>query len=81
MEENKEMNLEELDEVTGGKLHFTKEPDRPGWIQHKVQPKDTLIRIAAKYGIKDWRKIREWNPHINHETNMIRDGEYLWIKK
>lgn len=81
MEENKEMNLEELDEVTGGKRHFTKEPDRPGWIQHQVQRKDTLIRIAEKYGIKDWKEIRKWNPHINPETNMIRDGEYLWIKK
>ena len=81
MEENREVNLEELDEVTGGKRHFTKEPDRPGWIQHQVQHNDTLIRIAAKYGIKDWREIRKWNPHINPETNMIRDGEYLWIKK
>ena len=81
MEENREVNLEELDEVTGGRLHFTKEPDRPGWFQHQVQRKDTLIRIAEKYGIKDWKKIREWNPHINPETNMIRDGEYLWIKK
>ena len=41
----------------------------------------TLIRIANKYGISDWRVIRKWNPHINPETNMIRTGEYLWIKK
>ena len=81
MEENREVNLEELDEVTGGRLHFTKEPDRPGWIQYKVQATDTPIRIADKLDIKDWRKIREWNPHIDHKTNMIRTGEYLWIKQ
>ena len=79
--ENTELNLNEMEEVAGGKLHFKPEKDRPGWIQHKVEKNDTLIRIAKKYGISDWRKIRDWNPHINHETNLIRDGEYLWIKK
>lgn len=81
MDNNNELNVEQLEEVSGGKQHFSKEPDRAGWIQHKVTSKDTLIRIAEKYGIADWRKIREWNPHISAKTNMIIDGEYLWIKK
>ena len=81
MDNMKEMNIEELEEVTGGKQHFQPEKDRKGFIQHKVTATDTLIRIANKYGISDWRKIREWNPHINPETNLIRTGEYLWIKK
>jgi len=76
-----ELNLEELEQVTGGKRHFAPEKDKPGWIQHKVEPNDTLIRIANKYKIADWKKIREWNPHIDKKTNMIIDGEYLWIKK
>lgn len=80
MENVNDMKLEELEEVSGGKMHFKPLPDRAGWTQHKVTANDTLIRIANRYGIKDWRKIREWNPHINHETNMIRTGEYLWIK-
>ena len=80
MENINEVNLEELEEVSGGKISFTKRPDRKGWTQHKVTATDTLIRIANQYGIKDWRKIREWNPHISHETNMIRTGEWLWIK-
>lgn len=75
-----ELNVNELEEVSGGKRHFEPEPDKPGWIQHKVSATDTLIRIANKYGISDWRVIRKWNPHINPETNMIRTGEYLWIK-
>ena len=81
MDNMNELNLNELEEVTGGKIHFEKEPDKPGWTQHKVSSTDTLIKIAKKYGISDWRKIRDWNPHINHETNMIRTGEWLWIKK
>lgn len=79
--DNRELNLNELEEVTGGKRHFTPEPDRPGWIQHKVTATDTLIKIADRYGISDWRLIRKWNNHINPETNMIRTGEFLWIKK
>ena len=79
--DNMELNVNELEEVSGGKRHFEPEPDKPGWIQHKVSATDTLIRIANKYGISDWRIIRKWIPHINPETNMIRTGEYLWIKK
>ena len=79
--EKMELNLEEMEDVSGGKRHFEPLPDRAGWIQHKVSATDTLIRIANKYGISDWRVIRKWNPHINPETNMIRTGEYLWIKK
>ena len=81
MEEMKELNLNEMEDVVGGKRHFSPEPDRKGWLQHKVEPGDTLIRLAKKYNIPDWRLIRTWNPHISHETNMIIDGEYLWIKK
>ena len=79
--ENKELNLNEMEAVTGGDRHFKPEPDRKGWLQHKVEAGETLIRIANHDGIKDWHKIREWNPHINKSTNMIRTGEYLWIKK
>ena len=76
-----ELNPEEMEQVTGGERHFDKQPDRAGYIQHKVTATDTLIRIAEKYHISDWRKIRDWNPHIDHKTNMIINGEYLWIKK
>ena len=81
MENIKELNLNELEKATGGKRHFEKQRDRIGWIQHKVAPTDTLIRIAKQYGIPDWRKIRDWNPHIDHKTNALRTGEWLWIKQ
>ena len=81
MDNMNELNLEEMEAVTGGKLHFKPEKDRPGWIQHKVSSTDTLIKIANKYNISDWRKIIDWNPHISRETKMIRTGEYLWIKQ
>ena len=77
--ENKELNMEEMEQVSGGKRHFEPENDVPGWIQYKVAATDTLIKIAQKYGIQDWHMILEWNPHIDKKTNMIRTGEYLWI--
>jgi len=79
--ENNELNLNELEEVTGGKRHFEKQKDKAGWVQHQVSASDTLIRIANRYGISDYHKIMDWNPHINRETKMIRTGEWLWIKK
>ena len=81
MEMKKELNLEHMQEVTGGRRHFEPEPERKGWIQHQVTASDTLIRIANRYHIPDWRIIRKWNPHIDPKTNMIRTGEYLWIKQ
>ena len=81
MEMMKELNLEQMQEVAGGARHFKPEPGRKGWTQHLVKARETLIRIAEQYHLKDWRKIREWNPHINPKTNMIRTGEYLWIKQ
>ena len=79
--ENMELNLNEMEEVVGGKRHFKPEKDRKGWLQHQVQSGETLIKIANLYGISSYKKIIEWNPHIDPETNMIRAGEYLWIKK
>ena len=76
-----ELNLNEMEEAVGGKIHFKPAKAKAGWIQHKVGPGDTLIRLAKKYNVPDWRLIRDWNPHIDHKTNMIIDGEYLWIKK
>ena len=81
LNEKVELKEEELESVAGGKISFEKRPDKAGWTQHKVTATDTPIRIASQYGIGDWRKIREWNRHINPETNMIRTGEWLWIKQ
>ena len=79
-EDRNELSSAELDAVVGGKQHFKPEPEKIGWLQHKVTSTDTLIRIAKHYNIPDWTLIRTWNPHINPKTNLIVDGEYLWIK-
>ena len=79
---NIEMNLNEMEAVTGGK-GGSPTPLTPTaqYDVHRIKGGETLIRIANKYKIADYHKIIEWNPHIDPKTNMIRAGEYLWIKK
>ena len=80
MQEAVELSDEELEGVTGGKISFKKRKAKTGFVQHQVTAGDTLIRIANRYGVKDWRLIRKWNPHINPKTYMIVNGEWLYIK-
>ena len=40
----RELSLDEMEEVPGGKIHFEPQKDKPGWIQHKVTQTETLIR-------------------------------------
>ena len=74
-----ELGLNELNDIVGGA--FRKPREKKGFLIYQITATDTLIRIANKYGISDWRKIIDWNPHIDRKTNMIRTGEWLWIKK
>jgi len=76
--ENKMVELEEemMEAVSGGA--FPIPPAKKGFFLHQVQAKDTLIRIANKYHIPNWRKIKDWNPKIP-ENNLIRTGDYLYI--
>jgi len=79
--ENNENNMVELEEemmeaVAGGKYPIP--PAKKGYFLHQVQARDTLIRIANKYKIPNWRVIKEWNPKIP-ANNMILTGDYLYI--
>lgn len=80
-EDMRELSAAELGAVVGGKQHFKPEPEKKGWLQHRVTSHDTLIRIAHQYNVPDWELIRTWNPHIDPRTNPIVEGEYLWIKQ
>ncbi len=71
-----ELTAEEMDEVTGG---YKKPADKKGYQIYQIQKGDTLIGIANKYSIKDWKKILEWNPKITN-PRLIHAGDYLYIK-
>ena len=73
----KEMSVEELGEVAGG---YTKPKEKTGFIIYQIQKGDSLIGIAKKFGISDYKKIVEWNPKITN-PRLIYAGDYLYIKK
>ena len=77
MVEGIELTPDEMDEVSGG---FKKPAEKKGYKIYQIQAHDTLIRIANKFGINDWKKIVEWNPKITN-PRLIRTGDYLYIKQ
>ncbi len=77
IEFGEELSQDELAGAAGGK--FTKPAEKAGFFIYQIQPRDTLIRIARKFGIKDYRQIVRWNPKIVN-PNLIRRGDYLYIQ-
>ena len=75
---NIELNMEEMNEVAGGA--YKKPAEKTGFLIYQIQANDTLIRIANKFGIKSYKEILKWNPKITN-PNLIRTGDYLYIKK
>ena len=73
-----ELNMEEMNDIAGGA--FKKPAEKAGYRIYQIQANDTLIRIANKFGIKSYKEILKWNPKITN-PNLIRTGDYLYIKK
>ena len=76
MSENQELNMEELEQVTGG---FQKPAEKAGFIIYQIVKGDTLIRIANRFHTTV-ALIMQWNPKIK-DKNLIYAGDYLYIKK
>ena len=74
-----ELNAEEMEEVSGGRITFKKRQDKAGWIQHQVTATDTLIRIANRYHTTV-EQIMKDNPKIK-DKSKIYAGDYLYIRK
>ncbi len=83
MEENKnvELNMEEMDEVSGGKrvAGGSKNPLAPkaGYVVYQILPNDNLTKIATKYHTTV-AKIMSANPSIK-DKNLIRAGFYIYV--
>ena len=72
-----ELNLEEMNEVAGGK--FTRPAEKKGFIIHQIQKGETLYKIANHYHVTV-DQILSWNPKIK-DRNKIYYGDYLYIKR
>lgn len=76
--ENKELNLNEMEEAAGGKGGSRKVlPKKDGFIVYQIATGDTLIRIAKRYKttVED---IMAVNPTIK-KANDITAGYWIYI--
>lgn len=76
MSENKELNLEEMDQVTGG---YKKPAEKEGFIIYQIVKGDALSKIAKKFNTTE-SLLMTWNPKIKSK-NLIYAGDYLYIRK
>ena len=81
MDNMEELNLEQIEEVTGGKNEMGMETKpkkmKAGCILYKIKRGDTLGKIAKAHGTTV-KKIMAKNPNIVNE-NLIGMGCWLWI--
>ena len=78
MENTNELNLNEMEEVTGGRGGSpTKLPYKAGFDVYQIQRGDTLIRIANRYRTTaDY--LQSINPTIKNK-NDITAGYYIYV--
>ena len=85
MDENmKELNVEALDEVAGGKNTdpyggYAKRPrEKAGFIIYQIQSHDNLTRIAARH-YTTVAAIMAANRDVLPNANRIRAGYFIYI--
>ena len=76
--ENKELNLNEMEEIAGGRggsPHML--PEKPGYKVYKIKSHDTLSKIAGRnHTTAD--HLKAINPTI-HNVNDITAGFYIYV--
>ena len=79
MDNMKELNLNEMDAVTGGaggSAHML--PDKQGFEVYKIQKGDTLGKIARRYGTTA-NELQKINSGTIHNVNSITTGYYIYV--
>ena len=80
MDNNMELNMNEMEEVTGGKNEggYLKKPAaRAGRKIYRIEHGDTLIKIAHRYNTTV-DKIMAMNPELKNR-NFIVSGCYIYV--
>jgi LysM repeat protein len=74
-----EMNLEEMEEVVGGKGGSPKKlPKRNGFVVYQIQRGDTLTRIAYRYDTTV-NELMQINRTLIKNKNDITAGYYIYV--
>jgi len=81
MDNMKELNLNELEEVSGGK-GGSKEilPRKEGFICYQIEKGDTLGKLAKRFGTSV-AKIMDANVGLINNQNDISRGRYIYIPR
>ncbi len=75
---NKELNLNEMEEIVGGRGGSrTMLPARKGFAVYRIQSGDCLSRIAGRYGVSA-KYLQSINSTI-HNINDITAGYYIYV--
>lgn len=78
MTDNKELNLNEMEEASGGTGGSKNPlPDKPGYFVYWIQRGDTLGKLANRFGTTV-NAIKNANPTI-HNVNDITADYYIYI--
>jgi len=78
--ENKELNMNEMDKVSGGVLAGgvkDKPSQKKGYIIHQITATDTVWALSRHYHCT-MQEILDANPSIQ-DKRLIRTGYYLYI--
>ena len=78
MDNMNELNLNEMESVTGGAGGYSKKPvEKKGFFIYQIVAGDNLTRIAKRFGTTV-KAIKDANPTIT-DVNFIRSGYYIYI--
>ena len=78
MDNMNELNLNEMEEITGGRGGSpTVLPRKDGYIVYQIEAGENLTRIARRFGTTV-KAIKDANPTID-DPNFIRSGFYIYI--
>ena len=78
--ENKELNIEEMEEISGGKNEggYDRPPkEKAGCVIYQITPGQTLGKIARANGTTV-EKIMKANKELKN-PNFIRSGAYIYL--
>ncbi len=78
MEAIVEMDVNDMENAAGGSRYKKPDPIK-GFIIYQIQPHDTLYKIGKAHRCTV-DQLLFWNPKITNR-NLIRAGDYLYIKK
>lgn len=82
---NEELNMEEMEEISGGKINpndkpgsSTPLPAKAGWQNYRIKSGENLTRIAKTFGTTvDY--LMAGNRGIITNKNYIRAGFYMYV--